>query len=104
MRRPRLPSTGPSRSWLTNEHGDVAELTPDEQSELALKIRYGIGMAKLNAIADSAPRVPARPRRIEPPRNPPAIPDRSPSSDSDIRSRASALGVGAGRRGQWLRR
>jgi hypothetical protein len=91
-------------SPITNELGDVADLLPEEQSELALKIRYGIGMDQLNAIADRAPAMPPKPRRFEPPRNRPEIPDRSPRTDSEIRARAASLGISVGRRGQWLRR
>jgi hypothetical protein len=91
-------------SRIANELGDVADLLPEEQSELALKLRYGIGMDQLNAIADRAPSMSPKPRRFEPPRNRPEIPDSSPRSDSDIRTRAATLGLSAGSRGQWLRR
>lgn len=90
----------PSR--FSNEHGDVGELLPDEQDELALKIRYGIGMDQLNAIADRAPAMPPRPRRFEPRPRSPALPTQR--SDAEIRTHAASLGIAAGRRGQWLRR
>ncbi len=84
---------------FANELGDVADLLPDEQSELALKLRFGIGVEQLTG----------EPLRAGPtPRNPspapaPADPRREPRSDAEVRARAAALGVSAGRRGQWLR-
>jgi hypothetical protein len=90
-------------SSITNELGDVADLLPEEQSELALKIRYGIGMDQLNAIADRAPAMPPKPRRFESPRSQ-AVEPVAPRTDSEIRAHAASLGVNVGRRGQWLRR
>ena len=80
-------------------------LDDDEQAELALKVRYNIGIEALvgEAEAERLRRLPLGPaatrwhRREEPER-----PVREP--DDGTRSRAAALGVGAGRRGQWLRR
>jgi hypothetical protein len=81
----------------------VTTLDDDEQDELALKLRFGVGLELLvGARAAAAIRagLPARPpaRQIEQPELGPARPDH------EICARAAALGVTAGRRGQWIRR
>src|SRR5882672_3030051 len=97
--RPSMRSPSPPR----RPRSAVSDLDHDEQSELALKRRYGIGFEQLGfASLPPGPPTPAGP----PPKAPaaPDVPPRAPRSDADVRSRASALGVTAGRRGQWLRR
>ncbi len=80
---------------MANELGDIGDLLPDGQSELVLKLRYGIGLEQLG--------VPPL-ERVTPPRAP-ALPLAAPREpDAGTNARAAALGVGAGRRGQWLRR
>lgn len=82
-------------SPIANELGDVADLLPDEQSELAVKLRYGIGLEQLLATAVRPPlQRPAPSKRTEPTREP----------DAGSRARIAAMGIGAGSRGQWLRR
>lgn len=77
------------------------DLLPEEQSELALKIRYGIGLAQLvgpSAAALLHRRAPASARAPWQPAEPP------PEPTEHAHAKAAALGLGAGRRGQWLRR
>lgn len=77
-------------------------LDADEQSELALKIRFGIGLEQLVGATAAAetrklgmkPREHRRPHPAPVPREP----------DAGTHARAAALGLSAGRRGQWLRR
>lgn len=82
-------------------------LDADEQAELALKIRYGIGLEQLmgevgarEVRATTRLPAPAHKRQTEPATAPSPEPARS---DDEIRARAAALGVQAGRRGQWMR-
>lgn len=78
-------------------------LDEDEQSELALKIRYGIGLDHLvgeQAAAETRRGLPVR--AAQPPA--PAPDPVPPRPDHEIRARAAELGVTAGRRGQWIRR
>lgn len=84
-----------SRRSIVNEFGDVADLLPDEQSELALKLRYGIGLEQLGVTplaSVTSARAPVQLSRAH----------REP--DAGTHARAAALGITAGARGQWLRR
>lgn len=68
-----------------------ASLDYDEQEELAVKVRYGIGRAQLDAIAASAPAVlpeypPIRERAYPP----------GPPSGSDAARRAAVQRLGRG--------
>jgi hypothetical protein len=90
------------RSPIANELNEVGELLPEEQSELALKLSYGIGLAELIGSADhqhQGPPVRVRGREVEQVIKAPA-PQRT---DAEIRARAAAMGVTCGRRGQWIR-
>ncbi len=81
-------------------------LDHDEQAELAVKIKYGIGLEQLVGEQEAAlirwERAPPAMRRG--PR--PVVEDPyPPRSDDQVRARAAKLGItGSGRRGQWLRR
>lgn len=75
-------------------------LDPDEQDELALKLRYSVGLEQLLSVPDAAAVralgiVSARPNAPSPP---------PPQPDEGTRARAAALGLGAGARGRWLSR
>lgn len=85
---------GRRRSGLTNELGDVADLLPDEQAELVTKLRFGIGLERLLGDSTEVRHVRRETAAVTPPREP----------DDGTYARAAALGIGAGRRGQWLRR
>jgi hypothetical protein len=79
----------------------------DEQSELAAKVLYAIGLEQLVGDDDAAlirwERAPAPIRRGPRPQLRRELPH-PPRADHRIRERAAALGLGAGRRGQWLGR
>lgn len=77
-----------------------ASLDYDEQEELAVKVRHGIGRALLDAIAASAPAVmpeypPVRERTYQP--RPP------PGSESAIAAAVRRLGRGHGLGRTWRR-
>lgn len=78
-------------------------LDADEQDELAVKLRFGIGLELLLGPALAAE---AREATASRPRSPPLLQAERPllRSAATIRARASALGVGAGARGRWLTR
>ncbi len=105
-----LRSTGPLRMDNHNArrrhrrkpHPETT-LDPEEQDELAVKLRYGIGLEALlgeRLASEARSGLPARrgPDWSPPEPAPPSRPD------AEIRARAAALGVTAGRRGQWIRR
>lgn len=79
------------------------ELDAEEQSELVLKLRYGIGLEQLADARTAAEMRAAQraPRVVDPVASSPEPP---PRPDHEIRARAAALGVTSGRRGQWIRR
>lgn len=83
----------------------LTTLDPDEQSELAVKLRYGIGLEQLVGENDAAlirwEMAPIGMRRERPPERALAYP---PRSDEQVRRRAAALGICAGRRGHWIGR
>lgn len=79
------------RSSLANSLGDIGDLLPDEQSELALKIKYGI--ISFGEVLHEA----ARRRLVR-------VTEIPPEPDAGSRARIAAMGLSAGRRGQWLRR
>src|SRR5262245_51704101 len=91
IKHSRSPSA-PRRKRQDPEALHEPALTPDEQSELITRLRYGIGLEQLG-VPRLAHVTPARPPQ------PPADPPRSPRSDAEVRSRAAALGIAAGRRG-----
>jgi hypothetical protein len=90
------------RSKVANELDEVGDLLPEEQSELVLKLRYGIGLEQLMGPAMAAV-VRAQQRTQRQPDWVPPAPEPAPRPDAEIRARAAALGVTAGRRGQWIR-
>jgi hypothetical protein len=93
------------RSHRRQPHPETT-LDPDEQAELATKLRYAIGLEQLVGEQEaalirweSAP--PSMRRGPRPVREDPY----PPRSDDQVRARAAKLGItGAGKRGQWLRR
>lgn len=77
-------------------------LDSDEQSELALKLRFGIGLQQLVGEREAAA---IRALGVRPPHaRPIRQPEPDPVPDDGTHARAAVMGVGAGRRGQWLRR
>jgi hypothetical protein len=77
-------------------------LDAHEQDELATKLRFGVGLEQLvgeRLASELRVHLPAAMiPRID-------VPDiAEPAPDREIRARAAALGVTAGRRGQWIRR
>lgn len=78
-------------------------LDADEQDELAVKLRFGIGLELLLGPALAAE---ARAVLAGRPVPAPLLQAERPllRSAANIRARAAALGVGAGARGRWLTR
>lgn len=93
-RRPRVP-----RELRAYNAG--ADLDEDEQYELAVKVRLGIGAAQLDAIADTAlaltePRSPVVPPREQAPRL-------RPGSKEAVHGAVQRLGRGYGMGRTWRR-
>lgn len=77
-------------------------LDENEQGELAVKVRYGIGLEVLLGEHGAARsrRLPLQRSAITKRPKPPIV--ERPADQ--VRARAAELGLGAGARGQWLRR